>query len=287
MVPGDVARPQGNDDVARFRESAFVRIDENAGPPDQPGVQFLRVGGEDAYGVHVRAGTNLAAVEEGRLAGRADRQHVRFGRAFGGSFRHAAGYPPGCNVIGECVSPLGRPVVYDDPFDGADRQDRVHVEPALDARPDDAQYPGILARQVLRGHRGRRRRTYAGEESGVHQGDEPAGLRVAQHVESRDHRKAPGRIVVEGGNDLGAQRMRSGKVGRHEKRDGGPVRYVDGQADGDVVFLARGPKPLFHGFDDIRHGEDGSHIRPRQKTYLAHARLQSEDVFRAIDRPRN
>ena len=153
-----------------------------------------------------------------------------------------------------------------------DAHQRLEVAARLDARSDDRQRCGGLAREELRRYRRHRRGSRLGDVAPIEQRDERACSRVHQD-DRREVRIEPARVVsAEDRHDLRAKRF-PGEIrrlvraneGGHEARK----RIVGDRDDGAHRLRhmtgREAPERGRHRLDEIVHRQDGSHVGLRQQ----------------------
>src|SRR6185503_5581601 len=213
QLAGDLAlgdRPRGHGVVDLPEPEALgpaVRHDQ-IGAPEDVDVELLLVGAVRSDGGDVHAGGEPGGFDQ-RLAARRDGEddvgpHDRL--ADGGD-RDEPALPGHGGVVPELLDagagPLGAPAVDAHLAEGAHEGQRSELVPGLVAAADDADDPGVAARQVLRRHGPRRAGALLGDEPVV----EEKGRRLAgSGVEHQDHAVVLGQpfggVVVEAGGDL-------------------------------------------------------------------------------------
>src|SRR6266566_2172863 len=147
------------DDIARFAQCGFARVDEDAGGGDEIVVQLAPVGTRCADRIDVRSGSEPASLQDGRRRARRDDNHVRATHRIRRT-RH------GLHAMSfrKCRRVTGTPHAYF--LERSNEAQRGEVTLRLHAGSENPEHRRVRARQQL--SRDRRRR------SGPHLGDEPA-----------------------------------------------------------------------------------------------------------------
>ncbi len=131
----------------------------------------------------------------------------------------------------------------------------------LDPGSQDGKHGGIRPRHIFHGDRGDGGGAHLGDEAAIHHSQERAGLGVEQQDAGTVSGQAARLVRSDYGHQLGAQH---GGV-PHESGHGaeeGHVAHFEDRANGLLDCAARkGRQGMFHGADQVGHGQYGTDIR--------------------------
>ncbi len=202
-------RPPRRDDVARFAQGGFARVDEDAGGGDEIVVQFAPLGAGRADRIDVGAWRQPSPLQDGCRRARGDHHDV--GTAHG--IRRAShGLHPMLFCERLCIP--GTPHAH--LGEGSDLAQRREVTLRLHAGSEDREHRRVPPRsgQPLGRHRRRGGGPHLGDEPAVHHGERLPCLGLEQHDD---------RVVCVDSDVLRIERDQLGpesaRVGRHDREE--------------------------------------------------------------------